>query len=342
MLVASTLAAGVIATGLNTSLQRSDWQAQRDTLRSLHEAKLALVAYALIEDNTPGTLPCPTDRLDGKSGTCGSPATQGFGRLPWYFLGMMNGPGGTGNCLWYGLSAGHKNHGNVSQRGTTNYPAINPGTTGSLSLAQNDGNLVAAAVLLAPGSALGNQLRGTTGNNLCTDGTASEFLDSANSIDNADGNTTYVGAPNDASFNDHAIAITEQDIMRPLLRRILTTFAPASVRSDLKSRIDMTSTTGNLRQLRELNGNTLAFDQFLLSGAPATAANACPYNADATHPPLTTKHPVSWLCFNGWYEQISYESSGSDWSLSVGLPLPSTYRCKMNGSTGSINCGTNV
>lgn len=345
LLVTTTLAAGVLVHGLRVSNERTDWRTQRDTLRNLHEAKLALVAYALMEDKTPGALPCPTNNLDGKGAgiNCGSPSVHGFGRLPWLFLGMSDGLGQDASCLWYGLSAGFKNDGHASKdRGSTTYPVINAGTPGALLVVQPQVSVPAVAVLVAPGRALPGQTRGTPANYQCASGNPDAFLEATNNISNADGDFRYVAGKTDAGFNDQVLAITRDDLMRPLLRRVLTHFRAANVRMELKNRISQVGPVGNLRQLRELNGNTLAFDQLLLSNSPSASGLACPYNSDEKHPPVTAKHPVSWLCFNNWYEQITYDDSGSSWSLRVALPAPSTYRCRLDGISGNLRCGHNA
>ncbi|MDQ8021646.1 MAG: hypothetical protein REI94_07390 [Moraxellaceae bacterium] len=342
LVVIASFSAAWVAHGLRVASERTDIRAQRDTLRALRDAKLALIAHALSEDNTPGTLPCPTSDLDGSLDNsvpgCSNATTDVAGRLPWFKLGLMASRDGDGECLWYVVSAAYKNMGNVRDRGDSR-DALNPVITSSLRL---DGSVVTqpAALLIAPGRALGGQgaLRGTATQYECVGGPASAFLDS-DGTSNADGDAFYVTAVSTTAFNDTVMPISREELLRPVLRRVLVTLASdapspdatsPSIRDELQIRMGSLG-NGTVADLRNAS-NSHQFDLRLHPLAESVSGSACPYDG-------TQKQAVSWLCFNGWYAFMDYSAMNQTITLSMDRTDPTAYACTMSVSTGAVRCG---
>lgn len=328
LVMLSLLAAGTLLHALTASGSGSERRERRTTLRALQDARLALIAYGLVEDNTPGSLPCPASGLDGHGGLgCTGNGGVALGRLPWYLLGMMARFDGTGECLWYGLGKVYANQGNVSQRGPAN--ALNPGRAGGLSLLTDGAARPMVAVLLAPGRALAGQRR-HGGDTPCADGATAAFLESGN----ADGDAGFLSQAATAHFNDQLAGVARARLMRPLLRRVLLALGEAPLRAEIARRLGLAPTAGDLAQLRLLDAH--GFDALLHPDAPLTVAGACPYRAELA------RHPVAWLCFNDWYRHIVPLRTGGAWTLNLALATsdPGTYRCRLGLADGRVACGT--
>lgn len=331
LVVLSLLAAGYVARALNIASTQSENRAQRESLRSLHDARLALLAYSLIEDNVPGTLPCPSNTLDGK-GTpgCGNTDTLAFGRLPWHQLGMMHGTDGAGECLWYGVSGPFKNVGNTSQRNASN--AINPARPGQIDLSDGTTHTLHAAIVLAPGRALNTQIgqRVRLGDP-CASGLPAAFLEAENGRSNADGDANYALHPETSAFNDLALGIPADSLIRPLIRRVLTTLSAPPIRGEIGARLAAAPGSANLAQIRLMNAP--GFDMLLDPLAQTGSAGDCPGNN------AVLRKPVAWLCFNDWYSHIQVVNSGPQWSLILRAGnLPTSYRCRLDGVSGQVGC----
>lgn len=141
---------------------------------ALAQAKAALIGYAagspidiagtLVNAARPGDLPCPDLDNDGigesavgcgnGSGTTGQ--NQRLGRLPWKDLGLPDLRDGSGERLWYAVSA------NFKKRTRYNAP-LNSDTPGTITIRDADGRVIfdggaagtgAVAVIIAPGPPL--------------------------------------------------------------------------------------------------------------------------------------------------------------------------------------------
>lgn len=222
-------------------------QRQTKTSAALAQAKEALIGYAASVKFTggaerPGDLPCPDTNNDGIAETsCGNASgstgqSLRLGRLPWKTLGLPDLRDGSGERLWYAVSNNFKKNsrtavlnsdtlGTITVRGAAG-AILNDGTNPDL---YNPGG--AAAVVIAPGETLQRQgaaspqSRDTAGSN-----TPANYLDTGYNEDNAafsDGTSDgfIEGYINDSNgnliVNDRFIAITYQDLMPLLEKRVL-------------------------------------------------------------------------------------------------------------------------
>lgn len=215
-----------------TALNASTWRADRHrvTDAALLAAKEALIARALADDNRPGSLPCPDTDDDGSAQLfVGSACPAYLGRLPWRTLGLPDLRDGSGERLWYVLSATH--------RDSSSAEPINSNTAGELTLSGVQPASNALAIVFAPGTSLVRsgaatvQTRGdpslvctTTPPQLTPKCNPFNYLDVLGTEDNADrdtaGNTSFVTAVETTQFNDRALAILADDIMPLVERRV--------------------------------------------------------------------------------------------------------------------------
>jgi hypothetical protein len=230
-----------ITTFLVSSLSSSALQTKRDeaTSKALAQAKEALIGYAASVKLTggaerPGDLPCPdnhplNDPLEGSPSPCNANA---LGRLPWKKLGLPDLRDGSGERLWYAVSANFEND---PRSGT-----LNSDTVGTISIFASNGSLLndggasgtgAVAVVISPGDVLQRtdqtslQDRSSANYNI-----AKNFLDTALTKDNAnftDGssNAGFIqGRIKDASgnviLNDQLLVITQDNIMLAIQKRV--------------------------------------------------------------------------------------------------------------------------
>ena len=205
MLIMLLLAvATVVLSALN---DRHDYQLlqQQQTQQALQQAKQALIGYASSYDKTHtntngrvGYLPCPDISGDGSANTpCGNSGETALGRLPWRTLGIPPLRDGSGECLWYAVSGKFKS--SPSQTITSN-------TDGDIIIQDIQGNTLhgstalnrAIAVVFAPNTIIASQTReggGASNKTGCSYkdsptqavSQASNYLDTANSINNATG-----------------------------------------------------------------------------------------------------------------------------------------------------------
>lgn len=232
--IALLLVVGVLVMGGTlltlTALNASTWRADRYrvTQEALNAAKQALVARAVADDNRPGSLPCPDTDDDGAAETfVGTACPAYLGRLPWRTLDLPDLRDGSGERLWYALSATHRDEASAQP--------INSDTAGEITVTGIQPSSNALAVVFAPGSTLIRsgaatvQSRGdaslvctTTPPQLTPKCNPFNYLDVAGTEDNADrdtaGNTSFVTTVETPRFNDRALVILADDIM-PLVER---------------------------------------------------------------------------------------------------------------------------
>ncbi|MBS1210957.1 MAG: hypothetical protein H6R19_3355 [Proteobacteria bacterium] len=327
---------------VSTLRQHEDSQearSQRNALRALHDARLALIAHGLVEDNTPGTLPSPSgeDRLDGYStpaGFTGSPG-QAARRLPWHFLGLQATLGQ--ECLWYAVSKPYRNSLSTENRDPVSHTAINPNSSGTLALENSSVPLIAA--IISPGLSLAQQTRGSSTSHACQSGNVSQFLESSN----ADNTGIFINASHSSDFNDSVVAITHIQMLKPVIRRVLRLFLEPPVRKEILIR--MAGKVGTLDQIRGTEPSRYEpFDAILAQTDETNLEynNACAGIVTNANGRTTTsyKHPVSWLCFNDWYSHIEYHApEGESPILAISLAAADyIHRCTLTLDTNSIVC----
>ncbi|MEX2517477.1 MAG: hypothetical protein WD572_11330 [Gammaproteobacteria bacterium] len=217
---------------------------EQETHAALMQAKAALIAYAVNypemnekPDRGPGYLPCPDQGanpmpdplpstydeslIDGKKeGNCASSSGTTLGLLPYGDLGLTDIRDSSGERLWYGVSQNYKTHQDITY-------VLNSETPGSI---QVDGQDDIVAVIIAPGPPLDfqNGRRGAAEYEALVSGTtpsvyivANEYLESENAIyGGGDELYTYGEALDAEDFNDHVVAITRQELMQAVERRV--------------------------------------------------------------------------------------------------------------------------
>lgn len=187
-----------ILSSLNRTSAEINSERNQTTLQSLKEAKAAMIAFAASESSgstdQPGYLPCPSaDALGSAASTCASNAAR-IGRLPWTTIGASDLRDGSGEILWYALSANYR-----KASGTT---VINSDTRGTLTVTGMTPASDIVAVIIAPGQALGGQNRAQN--------SASNFLEG---FDTSGTDLSFLTAASTETFNDQLITITRADIM---------------------------------------------------------------------------------------------------------------------------------
>ncbi len=219
MLVVAVVVMGaalIIVKTLNAATWRAD--RLRVTNASFAQAKEALIARAVADDNRPGSLPCPDTDDDGVAELfAGNQCPSYIGRLPWRTLDVPDLRDAEGERLWYVLSRTHRDHSAAEP--------INSNTVGEIAVNGANPATQVLAVLIAPGrpviraGAPAMQVRDCPVNcNL-----AINYLDVSGAIDNAawvpaGGVVNFVSAPESDSFNDRLLAIHSDDIM-PLVEK---------------------------------------------------------------------------------------------------------------------------
>jgi hypothetical protein len=223
---------------------------QAQTAQALAQAKEALIGFAAtyaethpVHEIQQGFLPCPDSNGNGSANpACGSADRSVIGRFPWKTLGLPPLRDGSGECLWYAISGTYK-----KDRPETPPPLITNDTNG-LFIVQNANDVTIAgdrpenqaiAVIFAPGRAIAEQDRSSTGNTkICGDENtqADDYLDSfPEKINNATGNgtlpfldtalpldttSTFIQAPlTKTGFNDTLMLITPKDF-EPVYERM--------------------------------------------------------------------------------------------------------------------------
>jgi hypothetical protein len=218
---------------------------EKTTSRALAKAKEALIAYAATYSDThpsqvPGYLPCPDQAGGNPEGVaetnCGVKDATVIGRLPWRTLGMEPPRDGAGECLWYAVSGAFKNNPKTELMNWDTLGQIEVyGGDGATHLAGSQPENRAAAVIFAPGVALGQERQdddpGTTRIAVCSeDYVPPRFLETLGAINNAAPNDTagaitkFVAGDKSDVFNDRLLFVTPEDIFSAIEKR--SDFAP--------------------------------------------------------------------------------------------------------------------
>jgi len=146
-------------------------EAERKTALALAQAKAALLGYAAMDDNRPGSLPCSDINDDGAVFGVDCVADDQVARLPWKRLGLPDIRDGSGERLWYAVSRDF--------RASPGSP-INTTIDGQITIRSAAGTIInnpdaipstgVVAVIIAPGGALTRQNTALTQNRSCTGG----------------------------------------------------------------------------------------------------------------------------------------------------------------------------
>jgi hypothetical protein len=210
-----------VVTGLNRSAAGMGQARAQNTATALAQARDALIGYAVSQTAQPGILPCPDTDNDGSADSpCEAIDVTAIGRLPWKTLGLPDLRDGSGECLWYAVSANFKNS------GTSGPSVVNSDSSGTLIVKDGTGadllsppNL-AIAIVFAPGKILSSQSQDRTppvgstavcgGNNA-----AANYLEGTN----ASAGTTYVTTSDSDTFNDRLLLVASADVITPVERR---------------------------------------------------------------------------------------------------------------------------
>jgi hypothetical protein len=207
LLVALILASGY-AILRSTNLFSGRSQQEAKTAAALAQAKEALIARAVTDANRPGSLPCP-DLVTNSAGLANFPGdgkadmftlTQCpsyVGWLPWVTLDLPDLTDESGTRLWYVLSP--------ELRDDDSAQPINSDRSFTLRL---DGVGDIAALVIAARTPLAGQTRPS--NN------PADYLDGANATDDG----IYVSGPPSSTFNDLVVAITRQELMAAVEKRV--------------------------------------------------------------------------------------------------------------------------
>ncbi len=203
--------ASLFLTYTNTSVLRQ--QQNSDDLQELRRAKEALIAYAVMHGDYygpagggPGHLPCPDTNGNGQENTpCGMDA---LGWLPISVTAPSAGNPiielsdygmGTDQVFWYAL---------IDSARRNPVSAFNTSTAGTLTI---NGQPGMAAVLIAPGEAVGSQIRPSTND--------ANYLE----VGNAGGPDFVSGIVGSETNNDRVLGIHVSEIMFPVTARIADT-----------------------------------------------------------------------------------------------------------------------
>lgn len=276
----------VVATGL-TLLQRANRSnataLERDarTMAALLTARDALIARAVLDQNRPGSLPCPDLDNDGIADLAWPNCNGYAGRLPWRTLDLNDPRDASGEGLWYVLSPNFRD-GNA---------AINSNTPATLFL---DGQAGVVALIIAPGGALGGQNRPSHD--------IADYLDDLNgnaATSNRDGNADYFAGPPGDSFNDRVIALDTTTMASAMAMRVL----------------------GEIRQAVVAAGAPLPFADSDGDGLANAGKDSgrFPYLEAAYDLPSPTWPNTRWytaLADNGWFPLVNYDRAAGSIALS--------------------------
>ncbi len=207
--------AAILVNSLTASSVKTARQAT--TAAALAQAKDALIGYAVSDLNRPGELPCPDFDNDGMitlADYSGINCKSLIGRLPWKTLGLPDLRDGSGEHLWYAISDTFHANGST---------IINSNTQGTLLVYNADGvslqtqsGYSAVAVIFAPGNPIGTQTRNT----VAQQNDAANYLDFANSRNNATASGPFIAGASSDTFNDQLLYITTKDLIPLLEQRV--------------------------------------------------------------------------------------------------------------------------
>jgi len=171
---------------------------------TISDVRSALIYRAAMDDNRPGSLPCPDTNDDGVAELLsGSECPTYIGRLPWQTLGLPDLRDASGERLWYGLSR--------TLRDDDSAHPINSETPAQLGIIGIAPAANIAAVIIAPGVALAGQTRDAAGRNV-----PSNYLEG----ENVNGDTVYESAAMSTTFNDTVATLSHNQLFTAVEWRV--------------------------------------------------------------------------------------------------------------------------
>ncbi|MHB1245562.1 MAG: hypothetical protein ACYCZH_03915 [Sulfuriferula sp.] len=247
LLILLVIALGILAATVFVGLlSSSDIQNRQNktTAAALAEAKMAVIGFALANQDTPGGLPYPDRAADGNYDGHGDCVTSGFnnsqllGKFPTL---VEDGCGvsipafetdprdATGERVWYAVSQNLvKRAGGfltINTQTLATPPPLPPTPNPWLTVHDQNGNVLAnnvAFLIIAPGVALAGQSRAGA------KPTAQNFMDSytvnGNTYKNWDSDLDYIAAPPTNNtvnqFNDRLLYVTSSELANRLVDRV--------------------------------------------------------------------------------------------------------------------------
>lgn len=279
--------------------------AQRDGLDELLSSiRQQLITKAALEDNTPGTMPCPDGSnscgvtIAGLSGTANANGVDFDASI----LVSLPDQDSSKVCTQYILAPSLRNFLQTDTRGGTQ-KAINPDLTPDLTVIDSAGRTSKAWAALLANAPVTTCSLSSLGYSLSVTSEAS------------------LSAATSSASAARLSLIQTRDILPALYTQVLQTLDTPTLQSYLNAH---TTTTKSLAILRVADPDN--FDAALAppptilvkGGSCSSSASAvCPEvlagapSSCATSSSLSTtaKVPVSWLCFNKWYDYVSYDPS---------------------------------
>ena len=279
-----------ITTALVGTLSTSALQSVRQgkTATALVQAKDALLGRAVSDNNRPGSLPCPDTDNDGSAELfSGNVCPNNIGRLPWRTLKISDLRDGNGERLWYALSPDFRDHPDVEP--------LNSNTKGTLEVYQADGATLqtqagydAVAVIFSPGSSISSQTRST----VAEQNNAANYLDIANTRNNATAAGPFISGTKSDTFNDQLLYITTKSLM-PLIEKRVAGMVKRAL-------TDYYTTNNYYPWAVQIGGGDYDADDGENRGwLPNDAADGGTAAWGADSPPL-------WYFTNQWYSLIYY------------------------------------
>lgn len=254
---------------------RLEWQNEQKTNRALTDAKNALVARSFSDRNTPGSLPCAAENSLPGVAKCPDDKSQPIivGGFPWKTLGIPAPKNGVGDCIWMVVSAPMRSEIPATSR---NVVPINPAS--NLGIEFNGSRYPALLVSPSPKA-------WTPGSN-CSGNTADDIV-------NRD--TWTVNLAN-VSQSNGVMPISMNDILRPVLRRVLQPLSLSCAHSIVKSYESPTPVS-----IAEIRNDYLS--RSLLVNVVDTSIGGC--NQVELCKEKLQKHNISWDDYTSKDENIN-------------------------------------
>lgn len=277
----------------------------------LNQAKEALIGYAATYRDTHasipppnvGFLPCPAS--DGNGTAAGGCSSQGFavaGFLPFRTLQLPDLRDSKGECLWYAVAGTVKNSPSLLQLNwdVQGQFVIRDANGNALATAPNvdDGGPVAA--IIAVGSPIGAQLRGTASTTCGHTPTLAQFIEGGPVFPNAGTVDLRSGTAGSQTANDRVVWITGKELFDRIDKRADFTVA-------LNGLIDeMASCLGYGLPAPAAPATAYGPDTFGLVPNTTTSGtpSICPPSGDS----VSTEYIQLW---RNWREMFRYVRCGS-------------------------------
>lgn len=303
-----------------------------ETFKALTLAKEALIGYAMTyrdgsgqSNDVFGYLPCPDQTGNGQATiNCGNAGIAAVGLLPYKTLGLPDMRDADGNCLWYAVSGTFKNDQKAYLTPPPDPTVMNWDTQGQFSIAgtsvapeQGDGGAV--AVIFAPGPPLSGQSRTVFGSEACKADPSeiAAYLDGGYTLNGFAVSSTITITPgvvkdanDNVTNNDQLAVITPREIFDKIVKRTdfsnaLTATPPGQINTltdiiqavlEKKIQDDLVNSTNTSQPL------TTGFTQFgkQIGRLPAKAA-------DLQATPLYDNYTAAKIdystYYNNWAEQ---------------------------------------